>query len=72
MSRNEVLDAITRFYLTSGDFNGLPLRDLLAGRDRSEAHAQVATLIKDGLVAAVFGDSPPKPACPGAARSSFA
>lgn len=55
-----LLVAITQQYLTSGDFNGLPLRRIL-GDVHEETRASLRALIEQGLVTIVFGDIHPNP-----------
>lgn len=53
----DLLTSITRKYLTSGDFNGLPTYQLSA----SETQDQIRSLISKGLVDLVRGDFHPNP-----------
>jgi hypothetical protein len=59
MTEPEAIRAITERYLTSGDFNGFPVRDL-ASTDREQR--QIATaLVKSGKASVNFGDRHPNP-----------
>src|SRR5438093_637541 len=59
MSEDELLDTITRHYLDSGDFNGLPLR--LVGGAADDVKATVERLIRAGRVVLNLGDRHPNP-----------
>lgn len=54
-----LLDKITDFYLTSRDFNGIPIAQLIDGDGNSEAIAELEKLVLDGWVSLVFGDRHP-------------
>ena len=56
-----ILNETTRFYLSSGRFNGLPVK-ALRKRDRSEAiPGAVVALLEKGLLTLNFGDRHPNP-----------
>lgn len=59
MTRDELLQAVTQFYLTSHQFNGIPLSDLDPNSDPALVRNQVADLVREGLIAPVFGDGHP-------------
>lgn len=59
MDRHEVLRQVIDYYQASRDFNGLPLRDLLAST--SELTKMLRRLTKEGQVSLVFGDRHPNP-----------
>jgi hypothetical protein len=59
MARNQILAAITDFYLASPRFNGMSLRELELEADPAAAREAVSALVLEGSVAAVFGDSHP-------------
>ena len=57
---NNLLDKITDFYLTSGDFNGVPFDQLTEeSGNPGEARAEIERLVLAGLVSVVFGDAHP-------------
>ncbi len=60
---SRVVDHVTRFYLESGDFNGVPAwqlaEDISVSADR--ARCLIASLIREGKLSAVFGDRQPNP-----------
>lgn len=60
MQTHVLLAAITQQYLTSGDFNGLPLRKL-SGEEHEESRQSLRTLVEKGLATIVFGDVHPNP-----------
>jgi len=47
----EILEEITRFYLGSGDFNGLPVRAIVKSLGKRETRKQIGELVSAGLVA---------------------
>ncbi len=56
----KLLDKITAFYLTSRDFNGAPVVDLIDGNENQDAViAELEKLVLGGLVSLVFGDRHP-------------
>jgi len=63
LSDAHVSERITRFYLESHDFNGIPADTLLKefGGDPQELKTILAGLIKVGDISAVFGDVHPNP-----------
>lgn len=62
-SKEDILSDIARYYLESGDFNGLPVRTLLPrfGSDRDKLVKTLVPLIKEDKVSVVFGDIHPNP-----------
>jgi hypothetical protein len=60
MTKNELLNTITEFYLKSRDFNGYPLRQLKEAED-GEVVDHLRSLVRDGLVSIIFGDRHPNP-----------
>ena len=60
MTRDDLLEKITRFYLESPDFNGLPLRDFF-GADYAQIQELLKDLIRDEMIAIVYGDGHPNP-----------
>ena len=58
LTRDQILQAVTQFYLTS-PFNGVPLADLERNSSSNFVRSRVTELIRDGLVAPVFGDRHP-------------
>jgi len=61
MNRDEILNKITKFYLESSDFNGISLKFLLAEDTKREALPLLKELLREELVATVFGDRHPNP-----------
>ena len=63
VTQKALLQEITRFYLESHDFNGIPVSQLAArfGVAPSDIIDQVTALIKRKLVGVVFGDIHPNP-----------
>jgi hypothetical protein len=56
---NSLLDKITQFYLTSGDFNGYPVSKILVECGEEAGRQYVRELVEAGLVSIVFGDRHP-------------
>lgn len=56
---DSILAVVTRHYLTSGDFNGTPMRDIRA--DDCQKRALAKDLILRGLIFLNFGDRHPNP-----------
>lgn len=54
-----LLDKITDFYLTSRDFNGIPIAQLIDDEGNSEAVVELEKLVLDGQISLVFGDRHP-------------
>lgn len=63
INKEDLLNEIARYYLESGDFNGLPVRNLISGSgsDRHKLVKALVTLIEEGKVTVVFGDIHPNP-----------
>ncbi len=63
LSTPQVQERVTRFYLDSSGFNGIPAYTLQTdlGVDPRQLKAVLAELIQAGLVSAVFGDVHPNP-----------
>jgi hypothetical protein len=59
MTKHQLLDQITAFYLGSSGFNGLPLHGI--GLSQPELETLLAELVGDGLVSLEFGDIHPNP-----------
>lgn len=59
MNQDELLDATTRRYLESGDFNGLPLHG--AEPENGELRAALRELVQSGKLSINFGDRHPNP-----------
>jgi hypothetical protein len=59
MNEDELLEAVTRHYLDSGDFNGLPLRLVEGAAD--DVKATVERLMRAGRIVLDFGDRHPNP-----------
>ena len=57
----DLLKRITDFYLSSRDFNGIPLSTLATSEDRGRLSIALAALVRDELVSIVFGDRHPNP-----------
>ncbi len=59
---NDLVQRITDFYLHSGDFNGLPIRDLAeASMADTELRRVLADLVEAGKISLNFGDQHPNP-----------
>lgn len=60
---SRVVDYVTRFYLESGDFNGVPAWQLAedVGMSPDRSRHVIASLITDGKLSAVFSDRQPNP-----------
>lgn len=59
MTKDDLLQHVTTFYLGSFDFNGMPLHGL--GVPAPELVRLVTELVRDGLVSLEFGDIHPNP-----------
>lgn len=65
MTANVVLDTVTKFYLESGDFNGIPLAELLddvaeaAAMTNDAVMSMLAVLVAEQKVSLVFSDVNP-------------
>lgn len=61
--RKTILEQITRFYMESGDFNGIPVRELGSrlGTDDRELFETLIFLIEEELISIVYGDLHPNP-----------
>lgn len=56
--KDKIIKQVTNYYLKSGDFNGIPIRDLkLADNDLS----LIEELIKEGVLTVNYGDKHPNP-----------
>jgi hypothetical protein len=55
MKKKEILDKITKQYLSSGDFNGLPLSALKSEKEN------IIKLVREGKIEINFGDNHPNP-----------
>ncbi len=60
---DKILDAVTQYYLRSGDFNGTPLRTLpeKLGIRLEQIASAVSPLVADGRLTLNFGDRHPNP-----------
>jgi hypothetical protein len=61
MDRDDLLQRATEFYLTSRDFNGLPIRSLIGEVDLDTVRSCIRDGVQDGLITIVFGDVHPNP-----------
>lgn len=62
MDSDNLLHAITRFYLESSQFNGIPLRELLSNKaTRGQTLEHLRSLVLEKRVAIVYGDDHPNP-----------
>jgi len=63
LNSEQVLELVTRFYLDSHDFNGIPADRLLAefGANPEELKTILSELIRTERISAVFGDAHPNP-----------
>lgn len=61
MDRDEMLDALTSFYLNSHDYNGMAVSSIVKTHGEAEARECLSSLVGDGLVSVVFGDYHPNP-----------
>lgn len=57
----DILKKITDFYLTSGDYNGLPTRSIVEVDSIKTMRKIVSELVSDELVSVVYGDCHPNP-----------
>ncbi|MFQ5796647.1 MAG: AAA family ATPase [Candidatus Bipolaricaulia bacterium] len=59
--RDDALSKVTEFYLNSGDFNGLPIREITHefGLEREGLENLLTSLIREGTVSLNFGDIHP-------------
>src|SRR3990172_8340777 len=57
-SKQHVLKVVTDFYLNSGDFNGLPIRNL---RPSQRLVVAIAQLVRENKITLNFGDIHPNP-----------
>jgi hypothetical protein len=59
--KQEILSRATTYYLESGDFNGLPVRDILDDKRANEAQVfrAINALVRDGTGCLLFGDRHP-------------
>jgi hypothetical protein len=58
-----VLNEVTAFYLTSGDFNGIPIRTIIARCQVQSGRVKgiLRTLLQEGKITLEFGDRHPNP-----------
>jgi hypothetical protein len=61
MTPDKLLDKVTEFYLESGDFNGLPVRNIPDYHTDSDTQECLKHLVLNEMVAIVFGDYHPNP-----------
>ncbi len=59
MNSIKILERITKFYLDSNDFNGIPITD--SGENFEEIKRILRELIEKGKVVLNFGDRHPNP-----------
>jgi len=61
--KGQILDSATAHYLSSGDFNGLPVWDIMAAISAEEAQVfrAINALVRDGTACLIFGDRHPNP-----------
>jgi hypothetical protein len=55
------LAAVVKFYVSSHDFNGLPVRELLRNGSLPAVSRKVQRLVEDGSITVEFGDRHPNP-----------
>jgi len=56
----EILESVAKYYLTSRDFNGLPLR-IIKTVSKKKLKSVITSLIQQDKVSLVFGDTHPNP-----------
>lgn len=63
MTHDELIEAVVEYYLTSGDYNGLPARQLKGPLvpDLGTLKALLRALVEQGALSVNFGDTHPNP-----------
>lgn len=63
VSERKILDEVTNFYVTSTDFNGIPVTQLVkkCKLDLGTLEKHLASLIQQDKISMVFGDAHPNP-----------
>lgn len=61
MDRDKMLDELTSFYLSSHDYNGMPVSALVRTYGEAEARERLSSLVNNALVSVVFSDYHPNP-----------
>ena len=61
--KDNILERITEFYLESGDFNGLPVRNIVQvfRLEESQLKSILTALIREDKISLAFGDIQPNP-----------
>lgn len=59
--KEAILSEITTFYLSSGDYNGIPVRNLTQQYDIEKIRELITSLLNESLVCIVYGDYHPNP-----------
>src|SRR5947207_15023 len=61
--KRRILDSATAHYLSSGEFNGLPVRDILTEYhvDQLQVFRAINALVRDRTACLIFGDRHPNP-----------
>jgi hypothetical protein len=61
MEEEALLERITSFYLTSGDFNGIPLRQVYELVPKEKTDPLLKRLLSEEKISVVYGDGHPNP-----------